>query len=329
MRFRDRFSVPNQGYFSMFQPVRDDLLLDHAARLQRLRFVVILLALGSAALVASAPVAFLKAPAARASQAAVASLAPGVQPDADEAAPAPSDTAAGALTEVEDSTSPADGVAGAETAPASEGTVDSAGATPQPTDLIALDMPPEGDDEGGHVAQPGPFSPLGQAIAQSHGRQDLAAQLLAQGARTVVTWRFAPASPVAVDVAASPATPVSDTGGEESSVPDADAPEVPTASLAATDEAQATDDQLVLANPEFNEVPVSFLVDGAVHTLDPGQTQVLAAGAARLIRYHRGLAFGSDRHEVSEGRYAFVATAQGWTLQPGHPTVPPDAQQVP
>jgi hypothetical protein len=304
------------------------LLFDHAARLRRLRFVVILLALGSAALVASAPVAFLKAPAARASQAAVASRASGAPPDADEAAPAPSDTAAGAPTAVEVSTSPEDGVAGAETAPAPQGTVESAsaGATPQPTDLIALDMPPEGDDEGGYVAQPGPFSPLGQVIAQSHGRQDLAAQLLAQGARTVVTWRFAPASPVAVAVAASPATPVSDNGGEESSVPDADAPEATTVSRAPTDEDQATDGQLVLANPEFNEVPVSFLVDGAVHTLDPGQSQVLAAGSARLIRYHRGLTFGSDRHEVSEGRYAFVATAQGWTLQPGHPTVPPGAQ---
>lgn len=75
------------------------------------------------------------------------------------------------------------------------------------------------------------------------------------------------------------------------------------------------DSDTILYNPTKNGGPVSYLVNEAVFTLQPGETHELPAGEAR-VHFHRGSDFGEARYSIAGGVHEFRVTRRGWDLFP-------------
>jgi hypothetical protein len=71
---------------------------------------------------------------------------------------------------------------------------------------------------------------------------------------------------------------------------------------------------VVITNPLESGGVVHYLLDDAVFSLHPGQSQHLGAGRAWQIRFHRGGNFGQAGYLLTEGVYSFQVTARGWDL---------------
>jgi hypothetical protein len=76
----------------------------------------------------------------------------------------------------------------------------------------------------------------------------------------------------------------------------------------------AADNSLVLVNGQERVGTVSFLVDGKVHTLAPGELRKFDDEADHVVRFHRGGDLGQALHELSSGTYHFKVSRDGWTL---------------
>ena len=63
-----------------------------------------------------------------------------------------------------------------------------------------------------------------------------------------------------------------------------------------------------------NEGPVSFLVNGRVCELQPGEAHEFAAGTSWIVQFHRGESFGNAEQTLGPGVFHFVVTDQGWDL---------------
>jgi hypothetical protein len=70
-----------------------------------------------------------------------------------------------------------------------------------------------------------------------------------------------------------------------------------------------------IENPLEHRLSVSFLLNGAIKTLAPGERLVVTA-AAVLVRFDRGGAFGTATLDLTSGRYRFtLSSADGWALE--------------
>jgi hypothetical protein len=75
---------------------------------------------------------------------------------------------------------------------------------------------------------------------------------------------------------------------------------------------------LSIGNGQQNGVPVSFVLDGRVYTLHPGESHQFPVGTSWSIQFHRGGAFGNASEAVTPGEYQFVVGPDGWALRPAH-----------
>ncbi len=73
---------------------------------------------------------------------------------------------------------------------------------------------------------------------------------------------------------------------------------------------------LSIGNVQQNGVPVSFVLDGRVYTLHPGESHQFPVGTSWSIQFHRGGAFGNASEAVTPGEYQFVVGPDGWALRP-------------
>jgi hypothetical protein len=71
---------------------------------------------------------------------------------------------------------------------------------------------------------------------------------------------------------------------------------------------------LTIRNALENEEPVSFLVNGRVCELRPGEAHEFAADTSWTVQFHRGGSFGNAKQTLTPGDYRFVVTDQGWDL---------------
>lgn len=69
-----------------------------------------------------------------------------------------------------------------------------------------------------------------------------------------------------------------------------------------------------VVNPATNGVTLSFVVDGQVYTVAPGESRELVGGPDRVITFDRGSSQGSGRYALRAGTYTFTATDKGWEL---------------
>lgn len=74
--------------------------------------------------------------------------------------------------------------------------------------------------------------------------------------------------------------------------------------------------ELTVSNVQQNGLPVTFLVDGRVYTLHPGESHMFPAGTAWNLQFHRGGTFGTTQQALTPGAYQFVVDSTGWSLQP-------------
>jgi hypothetical protein len=72
---------------------------------------------------------------------------------------------------------------------------------------------------------------------------------------------------------------------------------------------------LTIRNARENEGPVSFLVNGRVCELQPGEAHEFAAGTSWTVQFHRGESFGNAEQTLGPGIFCFVVTVQGWDLE--------------
>ncbi len=72
---------------------------------------------------------------------------------------------------------------------------------------------------------------------------------------------------------------------------------------------------LTIRNARENEGPVSFLVNGRVCELQPGEAHEFAAGTSWIVQFHRGESFGNAEQTLGPGVFHFVVTDQGWDLE--------------
>jgi hypothetical protein len=81
---------------------------------------------------------------------------------------------------------------------------------------------------------------------------------------------------------------------------------------------------LTIRNARENEGPVSFLVNGRVCELQPGEAHEFAAGTSWNVQFHRGESFGNAEQTLGPGTFCFVVTDQGWDLEAA-PSGPPES----
>jgi hypothetical protein len=74
------------------------------------------------------------------------------------------------------------------------------------------------------------------------------------------------------------------------------------------------DPPLNIHNPAETAATLSFLVNGELCTLGPGEHQEFRGGASWQIDFHRGGNFPDAHRVVDQGRYRFSATSHGWEL---------------
>ena len=71
---------------------------------------------------------------------------------------------------------------------------------------------------------------------------------------------------------------------------------------------------LEIVNPAETNGPVHFVIDGAVHTLLPGESRQWLALSERLVEFHCGDDFGDTSCQVERGTWRFQVTNAGWEL---------------
>ena len=75
-------------------------------------------------------------------------------------------------------------------------------------------------------------------------------------------------------------------------------------------------ERIVLVNSKTNDLPVSFLANGNVQTLEPGD-EYTKINETIVIRYDRGGQLGTAEQILEPGRYRFdVSSESGWKLNP-------------
>jgi hypothetical protein len=79
---------------------------------------------------------------------------------------------------------------------------------------------------------------------------------------------------------------------------------------------------LVLLNPQETGGSVSYLLNGQVQSLRPGQKQELPGAQSWRIQFHRGDDFGNAEHTLTSGTYAFRVSKQGWELSSNGEALP-------
>ena len=72
---------------------------------------------------------------------------------------------------------------------------------------------------------------------------------------------------------------------------------------------------LSIGNVQQNGVPVSFVLDGRVYTLHPGESHQFPVGTSWSIQFHRGGAFGNASEPLTPGEYQFAVGPDGWALR--------------
>jgi len=70
----------------------------------------------------------------------------------------------------------------------------------------------------------------------------------------------------------------------------------------------------VLVNPRANKKYIRFLLNGSIHTIEPGSSLRVAVGDTPTIRFHRGSSFGNIRKELALKTYVFRISNEGWEL---------------
>lgn len=71
---------------------------------------------------------------------------------------------------------------------------------------------------------------------------------------------------------------------------------------------------LEIVNPAETNGPVHFVIDGAVHTLLPGESRQWLALSERLVEFHRGDDFGDTSCQIERGTWRFQVAEAGWEL---------------
>ena len=71
---------------------------------------------------------------------------------------------------------------------------------------------------------------------------------------------------------------------------------------------------LEIVNPLETNGPVHFVIEGAVHTLLPGETRQWLALGQRNVEFHRGDEFGDATYVVERGTWQFQVSEAGWEL---------------
>lgn len=74
---------------------------------------------------------------------------------------------------------------------------------------------------------------------------------------------------------------------------------------------------LEITNPAETNGAVHFVIEGAVHTLLPGETRQWTACSQRLVEFHRGDDFGDAVCAVNRGTWRFQVSETGWELVAG------------
>jgi hypothetical protein len=69
---------------------------------------------------------------------------------------------------------------------------------------------------------------------------------------------------------------------------------------------------ITISNPTTNGIALSYMLDGQVFTMQPGQIQKLERTAT--IDFNRGGAFGNARYSLTDGVYTFTPSGIGWEL---------------
>ena len=59
---------------------------------------------------------------------------------------------------------------------------------------------------------------------------------------------------------------------------------------------------------------MAFNVNATEYTLEPGESQDLYGHQQRVIEFHRGGDFGTQRYSLSNWTYTFTPTEKGWEL---------------
>ena len=71
---------------------------------------------------------------------------------------------------------------------------------------------------------------------------------------------------------------------------------------------------LEIVNPAETNGPVHFVIEGAVHTLLPGESRQWLALSERTVEFHRGDDFGDTSCQIERGTWRFQITDAGWEL---------------
>ena len=69
-----------------------------------------------------------------------------------------------------------------------------------------------------------------------------------------------------------------------------------------------------IINPGSTDIVLRYLLNGDEVELPPGHYQNLGGGHAWTIEFDRGGGFGHRRYSLSEGRFNFTPTKNGWDL---------------
>jgi hypothetical protein len=87
-------------------------------------------------------------------------------------------------------------------------------------------------------------------------------------------------------------------------------------------------DPIRIVNPSDTRVALSYVLNGAVYTIRPGESQNLREDRAWVIEFGRGGSFGQARYGLLPGVYTFALTGRGWELY-RQPLSAPDAVAAP
>jgi hypothetical protein len=81
---------------------------------------------------------------------------------------------------------------------------------------------------------------------------------------------------------------------------------------------QTVTDGLILRNPASTGGPIAFLLNDAVHRLEPGDEVVVTDSGPKTVHFHRGGSLGESKQILTSGIYEFRITAKGWDLVPAN-----------
>ena len=71
---------------------------------------------------------------------------------------------------------------------------------------------------------------------------------------------------------------------------------------------------VIIENSAENASTVNYSLNGNNYTIQPGQTQRIANDRQWVVEFDRGEGQGTARYTLSEGRFRFKPTEQGWEL---------------